>query len=93
MTISQRLKEVAISDTGFVFDPMTGLTFSLNPTGRFILERLREGRDGREVLADLRAAFDTMDGDDLARDLGEFLRQLQEQGILPRDAEIGLEAP
>mgnify|MGYP000919495472 CR=1 FL=1 len=45
MTLTQRLKDVAISDSGFLFDPVSGLTFSVNPTGRFILDRLRAGRD------------------------------------------------
>ena len=30
-------KDIAISDTGFVFDPVTGESFSLNPIGVEIL--------------------------------------------------------
>lgn len=88
MSVLQRLKDIAISDSGFVFDPVTGLTFSTSPTGRFILERLREGRDADGVIEALRETFDTTDRDDLIRDLKEFIRTLKEQGILPRDAEV-----
>ncbi|NOZ00830.1 MAG: PqqD family protein [Deltaproteobacteria bacterium] len=88
MNISQRLKDVAISDSGFLFDPVTGLTFSVNPTGRFILERLRDGLAADGVVDALKDAFDVNDRDDLTRDLKEFVRLLREQGILSRDAEV-----
>jgi hypothetical protein len=51
---AQRLKDLALSESGFLFDPYTGLTFSLNPTGRFMLERLREGLDVRDFMFLLR---------------------------------------
>jgi len=34
-------KNIAISESGFVFDPSTGESFSLNQVGREILELLR----------------------------------------------------
>ena len=88
MNVSQRLKDVAISDSGFLFDPVTGLTFSVNPVGRFMLEQLRDGLDGPAVVDALKDAFDINDRDDLTRDLKEFVRLLKEQGILSRDAEV-----
>lgn len=88
MTLTQRLKDLAISDSGFLFDPVSGQTFSVNPTGRFILERLREGQDIEGAVSALGEAFDTADRDDLIRDVREFLGLLKEQGIVPRDAEI-----
>ncbi len=88
MSVEQRLKEIALSESGFVFDPVTGLTFSVSPTGLFILERLRDGKDADGVIEALREEFDTTDRNDLVRDLNEFLRALKEQGILPRDSEV-----
>ncbi len=88
MTLVQRLKDLAISDSGFLFDPVSGLTFSVNPTGRFLLERLREGQDAAGVVESLGDAFDTTDRDDLIRDVREFVGLLKEQGIVPRDAEF-----
>ncbi len=37
------LRHLAISPSGFVFDPNTGSTFTCNETGRPLLEGLREG--------------------------------------------------
>jgi hypothetical protein len=81
----QRLKDLAVSESGFLFDPWTGLTFSLNPTGRFILERLRDGLGEPAIRAALEAGFETGPGDDTSRDVHEFMRQLRESGLLPAE--------
>ena len=88
MSMAQRLRELAVSESGFVFDPVTGFTFSVNGTGLCILAQLREGKDADAVIEALHDAFDATDRDDLVRDLGEFVRSLKDQGLLPRDAEV-----
>lgn len=85
MDAIQRLKDIAISDSGFLFDPNTGLTFSVNQTGKFILFQLREGADPEAIEAALRDEFEIWDGDDPQRDVREFLSMLRDQGILPRE--------
>lgn len=40
---SERLKKLAVSDSGFVFDPQTGQSFSLNGTGLMSLNLLKKG--------------------------------------------------
>jgi hypothetical protein len=81
----QRLRDVAISDSGFLFDPYTGLTFSVNATGRFILEKLKSGLDAEAIPEALRQGFELTEGDDPGRDVREFLLLLRENGILPRE--------
>jgi hypothetical protein len=87
LKISDRLRDVAVSDSGFLFDPYTGLTFSVNTTGKFILDRLRQGASPDEVVAALGSEFDTLETDDLVRDVREFMLLMKEQGILPRNDE------
>lgn len=82
---SNRLRELAVSDTGFVFDPYSGFTFSVNSTGRFILEQLKKGLEVDAVVELTRAAFDAQPSDDPARDVREFVLMLRENGLLPRD--------
>ena len=53
----RQLKDLAISDSGFLFDPYTGLTFSVNPSGKFLLEELRAGRDPSRLAPALRWAL------------------------------------
>jgi hypothetical protein len=83
--IQQRLKDIAISESGFVFDPFTGATFSVNATGKLILLKLREGFSPDQLDAALRDAFELFEDDDPSRDVHEFLGLLREQGVLPRE--------
>lgn len=79
-----RLRELAVSDTGFVFDPYSGFTFSVNETGRFILQRLKAGEGVEAVAAALAGAFELSPRDDPSRDVHEFILMLREQQLLPR---------
>ncbi len=77
-----RLADLAISPSGFVFDPHGGTTFTVNGSGRVVLEGLRDGLDLSGIVARLSLLFDTHDAD-LARDVLEYVRLLRENGVLP----------
>lgn len=55
---SNQLAMLAISDTGFVFDPRTGHSYSVNATGLALLKCLKQGLDLSSTHAQLRAQFD-----------------------------------
>jgi hypothetical protein len=38
-------KNLAISDTGFVFDPSTGDSYTLNPVGLELIQLIKTGQD------------------------------------------------
>lgn len=76
-----RLRELALSDSGFVFDPLTGHTFTVNPSGLFILRLLKDGVAEAEVAAKLVEAFDLEPGEDPLRDLQDFILQLRDCGL------------
>jgi len=78
----RRLKDLAVSESGFVFDPHGGQTYSLNPTGKAILEELRRGTPPERIEAVLREAFEVEAGVEVARDVRDFLLQAREQGWL-----------
>ncbi|MFC0263142.1 PqqD family protein [Fontibacter flavus] len=42
-------KNIAISDSGFVFDPMSGESFSLNPIGLEIIQLIKNDHTHQEV--------------------------------------------
>jgi hypothetical protein len=81
----QKLKDLAVSESGFVFDPYSGATFSVNASGLCLLEGLKEGLDREGLLGRLEERFDTT-GADLGRDLDEFLALLRHNGVLPDEA-------
>ena len=78
------LRDLALSDTGFVFDPYTGATFTTNATGQCVLQALREGLGRADVVARLRERFAAQGAEpDLESDLGEFVQLLRQHGVLP----------
>jgi len=87
MEAREKLRDLAVSETGFVFDPYTGSSFNTNATGRWILDGLKRGLGRAEVLAGLRDVF-TVEEEDLERDLDEFLFLLRENGVVPTDFKL-----
>lgn len=49
---------IAVSDSGFVFDPTSGDSFTLNEVGRIIFNCIREGLSDDEIYNKLSAEFD-----------------------------------
>ena len=47
MSNVRRLGDLALSDTGFAFDPLTGATFTVNATGLCVLLAMKEGLAAR----------------------------------------------
>lgn len=82
------LDQLAISASGFVFDPITGATFTVNTSGRALLEGLRDGLGLSALVDRLGDAFTAGDAD-LSRDVLEFVRALQDTGLLPAGFEVG----
>jgi len=82
------MDHIHLSPQGFVFDHHTGLSFSTNGTGAFILQRIIDGRERQEVLIALVEDFDVTP-DQAAADLDEFLHLLRRHRLLPRDSHGG----
>jgi PqqD family protein of HPr-rel-A system len=76
-----RLRELALSDSGFVFDPMTGHTYTVNPSGLLVLRMLKEGTEPTQMAQRLAEEFSVESGEDPIRDLQDFIMQLQESGL------------
>ena len=83
----QRLRDLAISDTGFVFDPYSGATFTANGSALVILDCLKRGLGRIDTAAALWARFDVR-GDDVPRDIDDVLQTLRLFGLLPTDCEV-----
>lgn len=81
MTNSVRIKDLAISETGFVFDPFSGGTFTVNGTGQAIIKALRDGLTAEEIIDRLSADFDGVTPG-IADDVRDFLRALDGFGLL-----------
>ena len=79
------IENLAVSPTGFVFDPRSGATFTLNPTGLAVLLALREGLPVDRVVAKVREGFDDAPTEEVRGDVVDFVHVLQQHGLLPPD--------
>ena len=71
------VRRLAVSESGFVFDPVSGHSFTLNETGLAIVRLLQQERHLPEIRKALLDDFD-VDPESLERDLVEFLGSLRE---------------
>ena len=75
------LRRIAVSDSGFVFDPMTGQTYTLNKTAALILELLKDDRSQEEIVEAITKQFE-VDVSRAEKELIQFKAQLREFSIL-----------
>lgn len=87
MTGNIRLQELAVNESGFVFDPHTGLTYTANETARFVVEQLKAGASIEGIVEGIEAEFDA-DGRDVYRHVLEFINNLEEQGLSTLEAPV-----
>lgn len=82
----KRLLDLALSDTGFAFDPYSGSTFTVNQTGLCVLNALKEGLSIEAVALRVEERFDAR-GADLSRDVDDFVAALRQHGLVAGDAQ------
>jgi hypothetical protein len=77
-----KLKEnVAVSDSGFVFLPTTGESFSVNPIGAEILQLLKQGKQVQEISNELFEKYDA-DPQTIDKDITDFLEMLNHYSLI-----------
>ncbi|MBX3723993.1 MAG: HPr-rel-A system PqqD family peptide chaperone [Turneriella sp.] len=76
-----KLKNLALSETGFLFDPATGNTFTLNESAIFILNALKQGLQQRQIAEALTTDFEVSPAQAL-EDVSDALLQLKEVGLI-----------
>lgn len=74
------LKNLALSDTGFVFNPSTGDSFSVNPIGLGILKDLKDGKNEDEIKKRMLTEYQT-DKETIEKDLYDFLKMIEQHQL------------
>ncbi len=72
---TSRLKNVAVSESGLLFDPMNGAIYTTNPVGLTIVTALQAGLEPEAVKQRILTEFEAED-EVAAQDLFDFLGQL-----------------
>jgi len=71
-----RLSQLAISDEGFIFDPVTGESFTVNSVGLEIISRLRKNKDEGKIAHELAEEYN-IDINNAERDVDDFITHLR----------------
>ena len=71
-----KLSVLAVSESGFIFDPVTGHSYTANATGLKILELLKAGKDEDEIKNELMDEFDASE-DEVTVDIQDFIENLK----------------
>jgi len=73
-------KDVAISDNGFVFDPVTGESFTLNPIGVEILSLYKDGNKKSVIIDVLLNKYDVQKIE-LEKSISDFEKMITDYNL------------
>lgn len=74
-------KNIATSESGFIFNPTTGDSYSANPLATDILDKMKQGISQADIKTYLLEKYDVGHGQ-LEKDLDDFLLQLRDANLL-----------
>jgi hypothetical protein len=77
-------KNIALSDTGFVFNPSTGDSFSVNPIGLEILKMMKDNKKDEEIKSHIMNTYQT-DADSVEKDFYDFTKMLEQIKLVEGD--------
>ena len=78
-------KNLALSDTGFVFNPSTGDSFSVNPIGLEILRLLKDQNSEEEIKKHLLQTYQ-IDAETIEKDYYDFVKGLEQHKLTENNA-------
>ncbi len=79
-------KNIAVSDSGFVFNPTTGESFSVNPIGVEIIEMLKKEKTIEEINESLTNRYNA-DSITIDKDISDFLSLLSQFSLIDNNNE------
>ena len=74
-------KNIATSESGFVFNPSSGDSFSLNTIGAEILLQMKDNKSTEEIKKDIINRYD-VEKSLLEKDWDDFMAQLKDNNLL-----------
>ena len=75
---------IALSESGFIFNPNTGESFTLKPTGQLLFGLLRDGKDYEEIHSHFMDHFD-VDEPLFEKDFEDFMHLMTSYQMLESD--------
>jgi hypothetical protein len=81
----QLIRGLALSESGFVFLPSTGETFTVNEPGRTVILGLQDHKTVAEIIGSMAEGYDA-DALTIQRDVEDFLGQLRQYQLMTEEA-------
>ncbi len=81
MTDYKISENLAVSENGFLFMANSGESFTVNETGKFIINKLKENKNEDEIINLLMNEFD-VDVETAQRDFDEFMTLLRNMKLV-----------
>jgi hypothetical protein len=78
-------KNIAVSDSGFIFNPGTGDSFSTNPIGMEIIALMKEEKDIEAIKSVITGKYNVDDAT-FEKDYFDFLNMLQSYQLTEHNA-------
>jgi hypothetical protein len=75
---------IALSENGFIFNPSTGDSFTLNNTGKEVLILIKEGRNISQIMELLSEKYD-IDRISLERYISDFVNDLSANNLMEEE--------
>lgn len=80
---------IAISDSGFIFNPTTGESFTVNLSGLEILMAIKEGKSFKEISAQFLHKY-SIDAATVEKDFFDFIHFLTQYKFITKDEETDI---
>jgi hypothetical protein len=74
-------KNIAISDTGFVFNPVNGESFSINPIGIEIINMMKEDKSFDDIMKSMLTKY-TVEEATIEKDYFDFIGILKHHNLI-----------
>jgi hypothetical protein len=72
---------IAVSETGFIFNPDTGESFTVNPIGALIISHLKDGHETQEISRLIREKYNVQFAT-FEKDFDDFIGLLRNYSLV-----------
>lgn len=79
-------KNIAISESGYVFNPSSGESFTVNPIGIELVNMIRDEKSYEEISRTMLAKYNT-DNDTFEKDYQDFIGLLKSYQLLENEGQ------
>ena len=78
---TEHIKELAMSDNGFIFDPATGYSYHTNELGFYILKMLQHDHSKEDIIKQIIKEYN-ITADHLTHDFDHFVMMLESLNLM-----------